>query len=39
MGRNPATGEAIKSCKTVVKIRSIKAAKEAIIPGKKEGTF
>ena len=36
MGRNPATGEAIKiPAKTVVKMRVAKAAKEAIIPGKK----
>ena len=36
MGRNPATGEAIKiPAKTVVKMRIAKAAKEAIIPTKK----
>ena len=36
MGRNPATGEAIKiPAKTVVKMRLAKAAKEAIVPGKK----
>ncbi len=36
MGRNPATGEAIKiPAKTVVKMRIAKAAKEAIVPGKK----
>jgi DNA-binding protein HU-beta len=36
MGRNPATGEAIKIlAKTVVKMRVAKAAKEAIVPGKK----
>jgi len=36
MGRNPATGEAIKiPAKTVVKMRVAKAAKEAIVPGKK----
>ena len=35
MGRNPATGEAIKiPAKTVVKMRVAKAAKEAIVPGK-----
>ena len=33
MGRNPATGEAIKiPAKTVVKMRVAKAAKEAIVP-------
>ena len=37
MGRNPATGEAIKiPAKTVVKMRVAKAAKEAIVPGKKK---
>jgi DNA-binding protein HU-beta len=37
MGRNPATGEAIKiPAKTVVKMRIAKAAKEAIVPGKKK---
>ncbi len=37
MGRNPATGEAIKiPAKTVVKIRVAKAAKDAIVPGKKK---
>ena len=36
LGRNPATGEAIKiPAKTVVKMRVAKAAKEAIVPGKK----
>jgi DNA-binding protein HU-beta len=36
MGRNPATGEAIKiPAKTVVKMRIAKAAKEAIVPTKK----
>ena len=36
MGRNPATGAAIKiPAKTVVKMRIAKAAKEAIVPGKK----
>ena len=36
MGRNPATGEALKiPAKTVVKMRVAKAAKEAIVPGKK----
>jgi DNA-binding protein HU-beta len=36
MGRNPATGEPIKiPAKTVVKMRVAKAAKEAIVPGKK----
>ena len=36
MGRNPATGEAIKiPAKTLVKMRVAKAAKEAIVPGKK----
>ena len=36
MGRNPGTGEAIKiPAKTVVKLRVAKAAKEAIVPGKK----
>jgi len=35
MGRNPATGEAIKiSAKKVVKFRIAKAAKEAIVPAK-----
>ena len=34
--RNPATGEAIKiPAKTVVKMRVAKAAKEAIVPGRK----
>src|SRR4030042_5900516 len=38
MGRNPATGEAIKiPAKTVVKMRIDKAAKGAIVPGKKQG--
>jgi DNA-binding protein HU-beta len=37
MGRNPATGEPIKiPAKTVVKMRVAKAAKEAIVPGKKK---
>jgi DNA-binding protein HU-beta len=36
MGRNPATGEAIKiPAKTVVKFRVAKAAKDAIVPPKK----
>jgi DNA-binding protein HU-beta len=36
MGRNPATGEAIKiPAKTVVRMRVAKAAKEAIVPGRK----
>jgi DNA-binding protein HU-beta len=36
MGRNPQTGKAIKiPAKTVVKMRVAKAAKEAIVPGKK----
>jgi DNA-binding protein HU-beta len=36
MGRNPATGEAIKiPAKTVVKMRIAKACKEAIVPPKK----
>jgi DNA-binding protein HU-beta len=36
MGRNPATGEAIKiAAKRVVKFRVAKAAKEAILGGKK----
>ena len=36
MGRNPATGEAIKiPAKTVVKMRIAKACKDAIVPGKK----
>jgi DNA-binding protein HU-beta len=36
MGRNPATGAEIKiPAKTVVKMRVAKAAKEAIVPGKK----
>jgi DNA-binding protein HU-beta len=36
MGRNPATGKAIKiPAKTVVKMRIAKAAKEAIVPKKK----
>jgi len=35
MGRNPATGEAIKiPAKTVVKIRLAKSFKEAIVPAK-----
>jgi DNA-binding protein HU-beta len=35
MGRNPATGEAIKiPAKTVVKMRIAKAAKDAIVPPK-----
>jgi DNA-binding protein HU-beta len=37
MGRNPATGEAIKiPAKTVVRMRVAKAAKEAIVPGRKK---
>ena len=36
MGRNPGTGEVIKiPAKTVVKMRVAKAAKDAIVPGKK----
>ena len=36
MGRNPATGEALRiPAKTVVKMRVAKAAKEAIVPGRK----
>jgi len=36
MGRNPATGATIKiPAKTVVKMRVAKAAKEAIVPGRK----
>ncbi len=36
MGRNPATGEAIKiAAKKVVKFRIAKAAKDAIVPPKK----
>jgi DNA-binding protein HU-beta len=36
MGRNPATGEAIKiPAKTVVKARLAKAFKEAVVPPKK----
>ena len=36
MGRNPATGAAIKiPAKTVVKMRIAKAAKDAIVPEKK----
>ena len=36
MGRNPATGAEIKiPAKTFVKMRIAKAAKEAIVPGKK----
>ena len=35
MGRNPQTGKAIKiPAKTVVRIRPVKAFKEAIVPGK-----
>jgi len=35
MGRNPATGEAIKiKAKTVVKFRVAKACKDAIVPAK-----
>ena len=37
MGRNPATGEAIKiAAKTVVKFRVAKAAKDSIAPGGKK---
>lgn len=37
MGRNPATGEAIKiPAKTVVKFRVAKACKDAIVPPKKK---
>ena len=36
MGRNPATGEAIKiPAKTVVKMRIAKACKEAVVPTRK----
>ncbi len=36
MGRNPATGEPLRiPAKTVVKMRVAKAAKEAIVPGRK----
>jgi DNA-binding protein HU-beta len=36
MGRNPATGEAIKiAAKTVVKFRLAKAFKDAVVPPKK----
>jgi DNA-binding protein HU-beta len=36
MGRNPATGEAIKiPAKTVVRMRVAKACKDSIVPGKK----
>jgi DNA-binding protein HU-beta len=36
MGRNPATGATIKiPARTVVKMRVAKAAKDAIVPGKK----
>jgi len=36
MGRNPATGEAIKIlAKTLVKMRIAKAAKDATVPGRK----
>jgi DNA-binding protein HU-beta len=36
MGRNPATGEPLKiPAKTVVRMRVAKAAKEAIVPGRK----
>ena len=37
MGRNPATGEPLKiPAKTVVRMRVAKAAKDAIVPGKKK---
>jgi len=37
MGRNPQTGKAIKiPAKTVVRMRVAKAAKEAIVPGRKK---
>ena len=37
MGRNPATGEAIKiAAKTVVKFRVAKAAKDAVVGSKKK---
>jgi DNA-binding protein HU-beta len=37
MGRNPATGEAIKiPAKTVVKFRLAKAFKDAVVPPKKK---
>jgi len=36
MGRNPATGEAVKiAAKKVVRFRIAKAAKDAIVPAKK----
>lgn len=36
-GRNPATGEAIKiAAKTVVKIKTLKACQDAIVPPKKK---
>ena len=36
MGRNPATGEPLRiPAKTVVRMRVAKAAKEAIVPGRK----
>ena len=36
MGRNPATGEPLKiPAKTVVRMRIAKAAKDAIVPGRK----
>jgi len=36
MGRNPATGKPIKiPAKTVVKMRVVKAAKQAVVPGRK----
>ena len=37
MGRNPATGATIKiPAKTVVKMRVAKAAKDAIVPGRRQ---
>jgi len=37
MGRNPATGEPLRiPAKTVVRMRIAKAAKEAIVPGRKK---
>jgi urease beta subunit len=37
MGRNPATGKPLKiPAKTVVRMRIAKAAKDAIVPGRKQ---
>jgi len=39
MGRNPATGESIKiAAKTTVKFRLSKAAKDAVVPPKKQSS-